>query len=271
MQPKWKAIPAVLAVSATALVATAASLAADKPGKTDSTAMTSMDTGAKLAVLAPKDGAVVTGNSVATKIAISNFKLDAGLAGTPDKPGVGHYHIELDGALVDMYGTTTATISLQNVAPGKHKLQFLPAVNEHGEDMKAEKEVSFVYKPAAALPKIGPKKFAGKPSVAIVSPSEGATVSGSFEMTISTKNFILSKALYGKANTAGYGHWHVNLDSTNKGMMGMATMMGMSGTPTFHVSLAGVKPGKHRFWAILVDNTHAPTIGVMKAVTLNVK
>lgn len=32
----------------------------------------------KLTVIAPKDGAVVTGNSVGTKIAISNFKLNAG-------------------------------------------------------------------------------------------------------------------------------------------------------------------------------------------------
>jgi hypothetical protein len=255
---------AVAAVAVTASVA----LAADKP---KSSGMMTMDTGAKLTVVAPKNGAIIRGNVVHAKVAISNFRLAAGLAGTPDKAGVGHYHIELDGSLVDMYGSPSATISLQNVAPGKHTLTFLPATNEHMDDMKAARKVTFTYQPSAPLPAIGARTFSGKPAVTILEPKPGSTVSGSFEMKVATTNFALSKALFGKANVPGYGHWHVNVDSTTKGMMGMGTMMGMSGTPTFHVSLAGVKPGKHRFWAVLVDNTHAPTIGVMKSVTVTVK
>jgi hypothetical protein len=54
-------------------------------------------------------------------------------------------------------------------------------------------------------------------------------------------------------------------------MMGMGTMLGMSCARSFHVSLAGVKPGQHRFIAILEDNTHAPTIGAQASVTVNVK
>lgn len=265
-------IALIMTVAAVAVTASVA-LAADKPGSGNSSsgAMMTMDTGAKLTVLAPKNGAVIRGNVVNTKITVSDFRLAAGLAGTPDRAGVGHYHIELDGSLIDMYGTRTATISLQNVAPGRHTLTFLPATNGHMEDMKAERKVTFTYQPTAPLQTIGARTFSGKPDVGIVEPKPGATVSGSFEMKVAAKNFVLSKALYGKANVPGYGHWHVNVDSTSKGMMGMGTMMGMSGTPTFHVSLAGVKPGKHRFWAILVDNTHAPTIRVMKSVTVTVK
>lgn len=233
--------------------------------------MMTVDTGAKLKVLSPKPGATITGNSVSTAISVSNFRLDCSLAGTANRKGVGHYHIELDHSLVNMYCSKTAKISLLDVAPGKHTVAFVPAANDHAEDMKATKTVSFTYRPTSALPAAKPLQFSGKPSVRIVSPKPGATVHGSFNLAVDIKNFKPSCALYGKANVAGYGHWHVNVDSLTQGMMGMGTMMGMSCAQSMHVSTGGLKPGKHTFYAILVDNTHAPTIGVKAAVTLNVK
>jgi hypothetical protein len=87
---------------------------------------------------------------------------------------------------------------------------------------------------------------------------------------VAPSNFEFSCALYGKKNVAGYGHWHANVDSTSKGMMGMGTMLGMSCARSFQVSLAGIKPGPHRFFAILEDNQHAPTPKVQDSVNLNV-
>jgi hypothetical protein len=89
-------------------------------------------------------------------------------------------------------------------------------------------------------------------------------------MTVQPKNFRFSCALYGKPDVAGYGHWHINVDSTSKGMMGMGTMLGMSCARTFHVSLAGIKPGHHTFYAILEDDQHAPTPHAQASVTVNV-
>lgn len=229
------------------------------------------NTGAKLRVLSPKPGAVITGNSISTQVAISHFKLNCALAGTAPRKGVGHYHITLDGSLINMYCAKTTTISLLDVAPGKHTLAFIPAANDHADDMKAAKMVSFVYKPAQAPAAAKPLTFSGKPSVQIVSPKAGSTVHGSFNIAVQIKNFKPSCALYGKANVAGYGHWHVNVDSVTQGMMGMGTMMGMSCAHSMQVSTVGLKPGKHTFYAILVDNTHAPTIGVQTSVSLNVK
>jgi hypothetical protein len=40
--------------------------------------------------------------------------------------------------------------------------------------------------------------------------------------------------------------------------MGMATMLGMSGTDMFQASTKGLSPGPHTFFALLVDNQHAP-------------
>ena len=233
--------------------------------------MMSADTGAKLSIVSPQPGQVVTGNSVATDASISDFKIDCALAGTANEMGVGHYHIELDRALVNMFCKPRARISLQNVAPGEHTLEFLPAENDHAEDMAAMKTVSFVYRPSNPLPEITPASFPGKPSIRIVSPKDGDTVSGSFDLTVAVKNFHLSCALYGKPNLAGYGHWHANVDSMTQGMMGMGTMLGMSCAKTFHVSLAGIKPGQHTFFAILEDNQHAPTPHASDSVKLTVQ
>jgi len=158
-----------------------------------------------------------------------------------------------------------------NVAPGQHTLIFLPAANDHAEDKKAEKKVSFVYKPTHALAPATPLTFPGKPSIRIVSPTNGATVHGGFDFTVAVRNFRLSCDLYGKANVRVPVSVAANVDTTKLGMMGMGTMLGMSCAKTFRVSLAGIKPGKHRFIAILEDNTHAPTIGQQAAVSVNVR
>ena len=105
--------------------------------------MMTANTGAKIAILSPKPGQVITGNTVHTDLAISHFKLDCGLAGTAPKMGVGHYHIHLDGALVNMFCGPKASVSLANVKPGKHT-SFPQAVK-----LKADETVVFswiVYK-----------------------------------------------------------------------------------------------------------------------------
>jgi hypothetical protein len=229
------------------------------------------DTGAKLTVLAPKTGTVLTSNSLSTLVSITHFKVDCRFAGTANRMGIGHYHIELDKSLVNMICGPRSSVSMLNVAPGKHTVQFIPAENDHADDMKAMKQISFTYKPSSPLSAAKPLSFPGKPSVSVVSPKPGSTVHGSFNLVVAVKNFKLSCALYGKAPVKGYGHWHANVDTTTMGMMGMGTMLGMSCANSFHVSLAGIKPGQHKFIAILEDNTHAPTIGAQASVTLNVK
>jgi hypothetical protein len=263
---RWsKARVSVAAVAALGAVSgTAVAFGAQPP-------MMTADTGAKLKVLAPKTGTTLTGNTLDTLVSITHFKVDCAFAGTANRKGIGHYHIELDKSLVNMFCSPRGQVSMQNVLPGKHTVQFIPAANDHADDMKAMKQISFLYKPAHALPAAKPLSFPGKPSISIVSPKPGSTVHRGFELLVAVKNFRLSCALYGKAPLKGWGHWHANVDTTTMGMMGMGTMLGMSCGNSFHVSLAGVKPGRHKFIAILEDNTHAPTIGAQASVMVNVK
>jgi hypothetical protein len=76
---------------------------------------------------------------------------------------------------------------------------------------------------------------------------------------VEVANFTLSCELFGKPNVAGYGHWHLNLDTMTGPMMGMMTMAGMSCQRVFHPSTAGLKPGSsHTLIALLAGNDHAP-------------
>jgi len=225
-----------------------------------------------LAVSGLAAGSTVTGNAVTLDVTPSDYTLSCAQAGKPNLPTIGHYHVELDHALVNMYCAPAATISMQNVAPGKHTLTVLPATNSHDELMNAAVSVDFTYQPSSPLPTITPVANPGKPSITIVSPAPGSTVSGDFSIKVQVSGFTVSGDLFGKANLAGYGHWHLNVDSTTQGMMGMATMLGMSSSDTFQASTVGLSPGKHTFFALLVDDQHAPLNPPVEAqIDLNVQ
>jgi hypothetical protein len=228
-------------------------------GSTPSSAATSVSAGAMpLEVSGLQNGATVTGNDVAVSVEARGWTISCAEAGKPNKPGVGHYHIELDHALVNMYCTPSASVSMQNVSAGPHTLTVLPAKNDHEEVKGSAVAVTFSYQPSNPLPVIPAASSSGKPSIHITAPAPGTTVSGTFTVKVDISNFTVSGALFGKANVSGYGHWHLNVDTTTQGMMGMATMLGMSAGDSFEASTEGLSPGKHTFFAILVDNQHAP-------------
>src|SRR5690348_4400683 len=125
--------------------------------------------------VSPQNGVVVTTNSLDVKVAATGFQLSCALAGKPPKEGFGHYHIELDHALVNMYCTDSASISMQNVSPGRHTLTVLPALNNHEEVTKGKEDMTFTYQPASPLPAITAASL-GKPSIKIISPRSGDKV-----------------------------------------------------------------------------------------------
>ena len=207
--------------------------------------------------LSPSSGTVVTGNAIDLKVQVSGYRLSCAQAGKPNKEGVGHYHIELDHALVNMYCTESTRISMQNVAPGSHTLTLLPTKNDHEEVKSGAEDMTFTYTPTSPMPAITAATLAS-PSIKILSPAPGSKVSGAFTVKVAINNFNSSCDLFGKANLAGYGHWHLNVNSMTGPMMGMATMLGMSCGSSFDASTEGLTSGHHKFFALLVDNQHAP-------------
>jgi hypothetical protein len=248
-----------LALGIPLLLAACGGQASAPAGSPSPSAMSMPEASGNLATkfVSPQNGAVITANSIDVKVAVTGYQLSCALAGKAPKEGFGHYHIELDHALVNMYCSDAATISLQNVAPGQHTLTVLPALNNHEEVMKGKEDMTFIYQPSAALPAITGANL-GTPSIKILSPHAGDTVSGNFTLQVAINNFNSSCDLFGKADLKAYGHWHVNVDSMTGPMMGMGTMLGMSCATSFQASTEGLKSGHHTFFALLVDNQHAP-------------
>ena len=241
-------------------------------------------------IATPTDGQTVTENTVAVVPQFQNWSLRCDLAGKRDVPGTGHYHLEIDGALMNMF-CGPAVVSFQNLKPGTHTISVIPAKNGHSEIESAKAQVKITFQPVNALPAIGGIS-AGKPSVSILWPRNGGTVSGSsFPLMIDVRNYRLSCDLMGHPKVANTGHWHVDVDRSEvaammqmKGqqmsqqqmmmamMEAMATMLNMGCNNVFDVPLAGISKGKHTFYAVLVDNLHEPLEpAVTSSVTVTVK
>jgi hypothetical protein len=223
-----------------------------------------------VAILSPAAGTKVTGNSVTVRVRVTGYRDTCALAGKHvmgmDTTTTGHYHVLLDGALVNMYCTPTAVVSLQNVKPGTHTLTVVPALDDHRQVTPSARSIMFDYGPASPLPALTGKMTMGKPTITIVSPKPGATVSGTFAVHVRVTNYHLSCPLFGKPNLDGWGHWHLNLDTATGGMMGMGGMTGMSCTSTIQASTQGLMPGSsHTLIALLVDNMHVPLMPLIAA------
>ena len=213
----------------------------------------------KVNFLSPADGSMVTGNTVGFQVQTTGFTSTCDGAGKKDQQGFGHYHIELDKSLVNMYCTPAAAlVSMQNVKPGKHTFTVIPAQNDHVEITANAQSITLDYEPTSSLPTIADATTSGAESIKITSPAAGSVLNGAFDVTVQVTNFNLSCDLFGKPAVAGYGHWHLNVDSDTGAMMGMGTMLAMSCSQMFHFTTVGMTPGKHTLIALLVDNGHAP-------------
>src|SRR6185312_13924727 len=82
-------------------------------------------------ILSPAPNAVETGDTVAVKVAVKNLDLSCALAGTPPRAGTGHWHLLLDGGLINFECGTAAVLSMQNVTPGKHTITAALAANDY--------------------------------------------------------------------------------------------------------------------------------------------
>jgi hypothetical protein len=213
----------------------------------------------KVLITSPASGTKVTDNSVTLAVQASGYTPTCALAGKADQAGSGHYHILLDKALVNMYCQPVATISLQNVAPGMHTLTAVPTLNDHTEIEEHGNSITIDYEPTHPLPTITGASFASAPAITILSPKNGAVVSGTFDVVVKVTNYNLSCDLMGKPDVTRYGHWHLNLDSMSGPMMGMGTMLGMACTTMFQATTQGLQAGQtHTLIALLTDNGHAP-------------
>ncbi len=211
----------------------------------------------KVSIQSPADGAKITDNTVPVHVSTTGFQATCASGFAPVQ-GEGHYHLLIDKSLVDMFCSPDATLSMQNLQPGKHTITAQPALTNHMDVEMNAQSVTIDYEPTHPLPALTAASFSGSPSIKILSPAAGTHVSGDFDISVQVTNFNVTCALEGKPDVAGYGHWHVNLETLNGGMMGMETMARMSCQGVLHMSTLNFPAGKHKLIVYLTDDQHAP-------------
>jgi hypothetical protein len=204
---------------------------------------------------------VIKTSKLSLRVVASGYQLDAGYAGAPISPLIGHYHEILDGKLVDMTPLDTPnadTISMVGVTKGHHVLMIVPALNDYSMIMSAAVMIPFTYA-GKFLPQPAGFTGAGALNIAITGPAAGSTVTGkTFTLTANVTNFAPCGDCFGKTLVAGQGHWHIFVDQPM-----MANVITMSSTPDQAVSIKGLSAGLHTFWAVLVDNHHMPLMDMI--------
>jgi len=211
----------------------------------------------KASVQSPADGTKITGNTVPVHVLLSGFQPTCASGFAPVQ-GMGHYHLLIDKSLVDMFCTPDVTLSMQNLKPGSHTITAEPALTNHMDVQMNASSVTIDYEPTQPLPALTAATFSGSPAIKILSPAKGASLSGDFDIHVQVANYNLSCAVEGKSDLAGYGHWHVNLETLDSGMMGMETMARMSCENVLHMNTQGFPAGHHLLIVYLADNQHAP-------------
>jgi len=223
----------------------------------------------KVSIQSPATGTKITDNTVPVHVAMSGFQPTCASGFAPVQ-GEGHYHLLIDKSLVDMFCAPDATLSMQNLQPGTHTITAQPALTNHMDVEMNASSVTIDYEPTHPLPALTAATFAAAPSIKIMSPAKGAQLSGSFNITVQVSNYNVSCALEGKPDVAGYGHWHVNLETLNSGMMGMETMARMSCQNVLQMSTQGFPAGHHLLIVYLTDDQHAPLMPeIMDSVDVN--
>jgi len=212
--------------------------------------------GISIKIISPRANAVVKDLALPIIVSPIGFTIDSGFAGTSDTATVGHYHEFLDGKLVNMAPLripTRDTISLVGVKKGKLTLMIVPARNDHSLIMSGASSVSFTYSGKFIPLPVG-NKNSNQQNISITSPAAGSTINGtSFDLTVRISNFLSCLSCFGKKVVARQGHWHIFVDRPI-----MENMLTMASGFTQEVSLKGITPGVHTFWAVLVDNLHSP-------------
>src|SRR3954454_23749585 len=104
----------------------------------------------------------------------------------------------------------------------------------------------------------------GAPSLKIVAPNDGATVSAPLLLRIEHSGIRFDGVKIGADPEAGVGHWHVNIDGKYAGL----SVSNVIEIPNDAFPTIGA--GKHTITAELHQNNHAPqTPPVSQSITVN--
>jgi uncharacterized cupredoxin-like copper-binding protein len=227
-----------------------------------------------ITIVSPSDGATITSNDIVVQVKVENFTVDCSQLGRPDQDGVGQILALVDGTtvaqLTNFYCSDTFTVPGAGITPGSHQLAIALASNTHVPMMETAQVVTIDFQPVQPVP-LPVAYNAGAAALTLVSPLDGATVPPTFTVQVQPTNFIAAESLEGKANVAGYGHYHVWVDAPEM-PTSLANLVLMPGTNAFTLNLSAWGEGAHTIRIEPAENNHAmvdPATPVTFTVTVS--
>jgi hypothetical protein len=229
-----------------------------------------------ISVTSPAQGATITTTDIDVQVAVTGMDIACPWVGTADQDGQGNIHVFLDKAslptLINFYcGTDSFTVSGAGITPGQHSLLIDLASNTHGDIASTMQEVKFDYEPTTPSSLPAPKATDATASINIVSPADGATVDSQFTLQLASENFTASCDLEGKAEVAGFGHYHLVIDAETAPSP-LAGLVAMPCDPEVPLDLSGWSAGTHTISLMVAQNDHTPVPNALPAmitVTVN--
>ncbi|HET8522578.1 MAG TPA: hypothetical protein VFL82_05045 [Thermomicrobiales bacterium] len=227
-----------------------------------------------LKIISPADGGRIHTSDIGVRIETTNFKIDCGQLGRPDRDGVGQVLALVDGTtvaqLTNFYCAHSFVIPGDGLTPGEHTIAIVLASNTHVPMMDTAQVVKINYLPVQPVP-LPAADDMGAPALTLVSPLDGATVPPSFEVQVQPTNFFAATALEGKTNVPGYGHYHVWVDAPDV-PKSLANLVLMPGTNGFTLDLSEWGEGEHTIRIEPAQNDHSmydPATPVTFTVTVS--
>jgi plastocyanin len=227
-----------------------------------------------LELVTPAAGATINANDIVVQVNVSNFTIDCAQSGRPDQDNTGQILALVDGTavaqLANIYCTTTFVVPGNGLTPGEHQLAVVLASNTHVPLMDTAQVVTINYQPVEPLP-LPVANYTDTPGVTLVSPQDGDTVAPQFEVQVQPQNFAPTTDLEGKTNVAGYGHYHVWVDTAEM-PTSLAGLVLMPGTNAFTLDLSAWGPGEHQVRIETAQNDHTmydPAVAASFTVTVS--
>lgn len=185
-----------------------------------------------IAITAPAAGDVEATFTVT--VDVQNFNL-VDKAGGTNAQGEGHWHLFVDGVYRNYAVTNTMEVS--DLPGGPHTLKAELVNNDHSELSPPVFSNEVTINSPAPIP---------VPTITIVSPSDGSTQEGTFDLEVDVQDFVLSDDVGGE-NVDGEGHYHLYINDEYKG----------TGTDTvYHIN--GLADGAYMIKVVLAENDHTP-------------
>ena len=158
---------------------------------------------------APTPGQTITG-PLDVRVRVTDFTLDGVKIGTPPAPGVGHWHVYVDGEYAGLSVSEVVTLpndALSQIAPGQHELKVQLHNHDHSPvagDISTAATVT-VAQPLTYAPAPGTT-----PSITLVAPAADARLgTGPHVIKARTGGFKQGGVKIGTPPTPGVGHWHL--------------------------------------------------------------